>query len=123
LERAATTTPAINTETADAEAPQSKTIPPAILDTVPSYPTSSKSGPKNWDKLASDLTKKKAKEKSGGDDGGASDYDDEDGEGDPVNAFFKKLYKDADPDTRRAMVKSYQESNGTTLRTTGGEVG
>ena len=48
------------------------------------------------------------------------DYDDE---GDPVNGFFKKLYKDADPDTRRAMMKSYQESNGTALSTNWAEVG
>lgn len=31
--------------------------------------------------------------------------------------FFKKLYADADDDTRRAMVKSYQESGGTALST------
>jgi len=37
-------------------------------------------------------------------------------------SFFQKLYKDADPDTRRAMMKSYQESNGTALSTSWGEV-
>ena len=37
-------------------------------------------------------------------------------EGD-VNSFFQKLYKDADPDMRRAMMKSYVESNGTSLST------
>lgn len=31
--------------------------------------------------------------------------------------FFAKLYKDVDPDTRRAMMKSYVESNGTVLTT------
>ena len=95
---------------------------------APSYPTSSKTGPKNWDKLADDLTKPK-KEKKGADGDGDGepeedvddfDYDDE---GDPVNSFFKKLYKDADPDTRRAMMKSYQESNGTALSTNWAEVG
>jgi suppressor of G2 allele of SKP1 len=34
-----------------------------------------------------------------------------------MNNFFKKLYKNADPDTKRAMMKSYQESNGTALST------
>ncbi|GMG21337.1 unnamed protein product [Ambrosiozyma monospora] len=36
---------------------------------------------------------------------------------DSPDYFFKKLYKDADPDTQRAMLKSYQESNGTALST------
>lgn len=39
-----------------------------------------------------------------------------------LNAFFKKLYADADDDTRRAMVKSFQESNGTALSTNWAEV-
>ena len=86
----------------------------------PAYPTSSKSGPKNWDKVANDLTKKKAKK----DDDDEEDEDEYDGEeGDPVNGFFKTLYKGADDDTKRAMMKSYQESNGTALSTNWGEVG
>jgi len=95
---------------------------------APSYPTSSKTGPKNWDKLADDLTKKrKKKEKKEGESDGVTEEDaddfDYDEDGDPVNGFFKKLYKDADPDTRRAMMKSYQESNGTALSTNWAEVG
>lgn len=96
----------------------------------PAYPTSSKSGPKNWDKVASDLTKKKktkAEEETAKDDAEEAEDDvalaDDDDEGDPVNGFFKKLYKDSDPDTRRAMMKSYQESNGTALSTNWSEVG
>ncbi len=98
------------------------------LEHAPAYPTSSKTGPKNWDKLADDLTKKPKKTEKkpddgdDGDQGDANDLDYED-EGDPVNSFFKKLYKDADPDTRRAMMKSYQESNGTALSTNWAEVG
>ena len=74
----------------------------------PAYPTSSKKGPKDWDKIDDD-------------DEGADDDDDDDGEKGDVNAFFRKLYKDADDDTRRAMMKSYVESNGTSLSTSWAE--
>jgi suppressor of G2 allele of SKP1 len=80
---------------------QTPTIPKK--EAAPSYPTSSKSGPKNWDKLASDMEVDK--------------------EGDEMNNFFQTLYSGADPDTRRAMMKSYQESNGTVLSTNWAEVG
>lgn len=40
-----------------------------------------------------------------------------------INKFFQKLYADADDDTRRAMMKSYQESGGTTLSTDWSKVG
>jgi len=80
----------------------------------PTYPTSSRTGPKNWDKVADELAKP---------DGAAGEGADQDEDGDPVNFFFKKLYKDADPDTKRAMMKSYVESNGTTLSTNWAEVG
>ncbi|KAL8886827.1 MAG: hypothetical protein Q9192_006423 [Flavoplaca navasiana] len=90
----------------------------------PLYPTSSKSGPKNWDKVADDLTKKPKKQNKEGEDGGDNGLDEEfEEEGDAVNGFFKQLYSRADPDTRRAMMKSYQESNGTTLSTNWSEVG
>jgi suppressor of G2 allele of SKP1 len=83
----------------------------------PAYPTSSKSGPKNWDKLVDDMAKS-SKEK--GKDG-ADEFDDE--EGDQTNAFFKHLYAMGDEDTRRAINKSYQESGGTVLSTNWAEVG
>ncbi|KAI5450627.1 Cochaperone protein [Naganishia albida] len=66
-------------------------------------PTSSKK--KNWDSLA--------KEFENADDEPHNTPDD----------FFKSLYGDLDPDSRRAMLKSYQESNGTVLSTNWGEVG
>lgn len=91
---------------------------------APAYPTSSRSGPKDWDKVAADLTKKPKKTTTGAEgDRGDDDGVDEDEDGDPVDGFFKKLYAGADPDTRRAMMKSYQESNGTALSTNWSEVG
>lgn len=87
---------------------------------APVYPTSSRHGPKNWDKVVSDMTSKKKKDGNGADE---EEDDDDDAEGDQVNAFFKKLYSGADPDTRRAMMKSFTESNGTALSTNWNEVG
>ncbi|KAL2881065.1 Cochaperone protein [Colletotrichum sp. CLE4] len=71
------------------------TQPKAAATSGPAYPTSSKSGPKNWDKLE-----------------GVDDDDNSD-----INGFFKTLYKDASPEARRAMMKSFTESNGTSLST------
>ena len=106
----------------------------------PAYPTSSRSGPKNWDKIAQsyqkpppkpkkdvDKDKDKQKDKDGDESSDEKEddmyIDDADDGGDPANAFFKKLYAGADPDTRRAMMKSYQESGGTALSTNWNEVG
>ncbi|KAJ5955266.1 hypothetical protein N7501_009545 [Penicillium viridicatum] len=102
----------------------SHTNPPTAQDAPatagPSYPTSSRHGTKDWDKVASSLTGKKSNEKSG-DDGNAADVSDDEG-GDAVDGFFKKLYAGADPETRRAMIKSYTESQGTSLSTNWSEV-
>lgn len=93
-------------------------IPASVLKPdqgkTPSYPTSSRTGPKNWDSVASAALKAEKK--------GEQSFGDDDEEGDPTEVFFKKLYKDADPDTRRAMMKSYQESNGTALSTNWSDV-
>ncbi|EAA31789.2 hypothetical protein GE21DRAFT_7539 [Neurospora crassa] len=82
------------------------TAKPALPSTstpakVPAYPTSSKSGPKNWDSLP---------------------VDDDKEDGQDINGFFKTLYKGSTPEQQRAMMKSFLESNGTTLSTNWDEV-
>lgn len=110
-----------------------------ITEKAPSYPTSSRTGPKNWDKLADDLhaqtkakkkqpakPKSQSKSKSSpntSEDEAAEDVDSDYDTGDAVDGFFKKLYAGADDDTRRAMMKSYYESQGTALSTNWTEVG
>jgi suppressor of G2 allele of SKP1 len=89
--------------------------PKAPAPAGPSYPTSSRHGAKDWDKVASSLTGKKEK-------GSGTADDASDDEGDAVDGFFKKLYANADPETRRAMIKSYTESQGTSLSTNWSEV-
>lgn len=71
---------------------------------APAYPTSSKTGPKNWDKVVDSEV--------------VNDEDDKD-----VNFFFKQLYKNATPEQQRAMMKSFTESNGTALSTDWSDVG
>ncbi|KAJ8752763.1 hypothetical protein K2173_008498 [Erythroxylum novogranatense] len=74
----------------------------------PSYP-SSKPGGTDWDKLESQVKKEEKEEKLDGDAA--------------LNKFFREIYSDADEDTRRAMSKSFVESNGTVLSTNWKEVG
>ncbi|KAI0849177.1 SGS-domain-containing protein [Daldinia vernicosa] len=81
----------------------SKAYSTKTVGSAPAYPTSSKKGAVNWDRIGDD------------------DGDDESKEDADVNSFFQKLYKDADDDTRRAMMKSYVESNGTSLSTSWAE--
>jgi suppressor of G2 allele of SKP1 len=75
-------------------------------ESAPAYPTSSKTGAKNWDKVV------------------VEDLDDKDEmDGDETSHFFKQLYKGATPEQQRAMMKSYQESGGTVLSTDWSNVG
>ncbi len=109
--------------------------PATSTATAPAYPTSSRTGPKNWDKLANDLhAQSKTKQKkqsskkitegsdSASEGDGEAEVDSDYESGDPVDGFFKKIYSNADPDTRRAMQKSFLESNGTSLSTNWPEV-
>lgn len=70
---------------------------------IQSYPTSSIKK-KDWDKLEKEIAVDIDKHKE------------EYGE-DPLNNFFKEIFKNADEDKRRAMIKSFQTSAGTVLST------
>ncbi|KAF8328173.1 SGS-domain-containing protein, partial [Cantharellus anzutake] len=73
-----------------------------------------KSG-KNWEALASSALENEGKDKTSAEDPNAG--------GDAaVNGFFQQLYANADEDTKRAMLKSYTESGGTSLSTDWNEV-
>lgn len=73
------------------------------------YPTSHAKGPKDWSALEREVKEMESK--------GELD------EGDPLNSFFQKIFSQGDEDTRRAMMKSFVESNGTVLSTNWTEVG
>ncbi|KAL7587530.1 protein SGT1 homolog B [Lactuca sativa] len=73
----------------------------------PAYPSSKPT--KDWDKLEAQVKKEEKDEKLDGDAA--------------LNKFFRDIYQDADEDTRRAMRKSFVESNGTVLSTNWKEVG
>ncbi|XP_024990073.1 protein SGT1 homolog B-like [Cynara cardunculus var. scolymus] len=73
----------------------------------PVYPSSKPT--KDWDKLEAQVKKEEKDEKLDGDAA--------------LNKFFRDIYQDADEDTRRAMRKSFVESNGTVLSTNWKEVG
>jgi suppressor of G2 allele of SKP1 len=80
---------------------------PAQEPARPAYPSSFKRKPVDWDKLDAELGKEEEKL-----------------EGDAaLQKLFKDIYSKADEDTRRAMNKSFQESNGTVLSTNWKEVG
>ncbi|KAG6409865.1 hypothetical protein SASPL_127907 [Salvia splendens] len=74
----------------------------------PSYPSSKPKGV-DWDKLEAEMKKEEKDEKLDGDAA--------------LNKFFRDIYLDADEDTKRAMRKSFVESNGTVLSTNWKEVG
>lgn len=87
--------------------PQKINVSSAVAER-PSYPSSKHRGV-DWDKLEAEVKKEEKEEKL---DGEAA-----------LNKFFQEIYRDADEDTRRAMQKSFVESNGTVLSTNWKEVG
>ncbi|KAF9044575.1 SGS-domain-containing protein [Hymenopellis radicata] len=92
---------------------------PDPLATFPAEPamtaTSVKPKPKkNWEGITDGILKSD-KEKT-------TDEDPNVGGDATLNSFFQKMFADADEDTKRAMMKSYSESGGTTLSTNWDEV-
>jgi len=67
---------------------------PLINANPPAYPSSSKNK-KDWSKIDAEIDDDIVKNKD--------DY----GEADPLNGLFKTIYKNADENTRKAMIKSY----------------
>ncbi|KAF7722026.1 Protein SGT1 A [Apophysomyces ossiformis] len=85
--------------TLEGEDTQAASVAPASV--------SSARKPKDWNKLAREIEQEQERPE-----GEAA-----------LNALFQKIYKDADEDTKRAMMKSFVESNGTCLSTNWSEVG
>ncbi|KAG6336677.1 hypothetical protein ID866_2424 [Astraeus odoratus] len=85
---------------------------PAVAPTAPSTKTAPKR--KNWEGITSEILSSEKEKTTEEDPNVAGDS--------TVNAFFQKLFADSDDDTKRAMMKSFQESGGTTLSTNWDEV-
>lgn len=112
--------PALESTATQPAAPTSTSTSTSILPAKPSptttapskgiaYPTSSRTGAKNWDAIEREIIKE------------AETWEKPDGDA-AANAMFRELFKNATPEARRAMEKSYVESNGTALSTNWDEV-
>lgn len=64
---------------------------------------------KNWEGITTDILKSEKET--------TIDEDPNVGGDSTLNSFFQKIFADSDDDTKRAMMKSFQESGGTTLST------
>jgi suppressor of G2 allele of SKP1 len=100
-----------------------KVCPPRIaVNTFPTTTTTTAAASaghkpfyKNWDGITNKILS---------DDKPVSTTDDPNAGGDAaVNKFFQEIYGNADENTKRAMMKSFVESGGTTLSTNWDEVG
>jgi len=95
--------------------------PDPLANSSSSSPPATKAGStlpqarKNWDSVTKTILESE-KPKSSADDPNVS--------GDStLNEFFQNIFSNADDDTKRAMMKSFQESGGTALSTNWDEVG
>ncbi|KAK1322370.1 hypothetical protein QJS10_CPA03g00287 [Acorus calamus] len=91
----------------DKAVPQKAIVSSGVKAEKPAYPSSKSKV--DWDKLEAQVKKEEKEEKLEGDAA--------------LNKLFRDIYQDADEDTRRAMRKSFIESNGTVLSTNWKEVG
>ncbi|KAJ1687996.1 hypothetical protein LUZ63_019386 [Rhynchospora breviuscula] len=87
--------------------PLPQNITQAMKPYKPSYPSSK--AKVDWDKLEAQVKKEEKDEKLDGDAA--------------LNKLFRDIYGDGDEDMRRAMMKSFVESNGTVLSTSWKDVG
>jgi suppressor of G2 allele of SKP1 len=91
------------------------TAPTVVAAASPETSTGTRKPPrKNWDGITTTILSSE-KEKT-------TDEDPNVGGDSTLNSFFQKIFGDADEDTKRAMMKSYSESGGTTLSTNWDEV-
>mmetsp|Transcript_25107 Transcript_25107/g.24856 ORF Transcript_25107/g.24856 Transcript_25107/m.24856 type:complete len:358 (-) Transcript_25107:43-1116(-) len=77
-------------------------------EVLPSYPSSSKKST-NWGEVDKTITRE-------------LHLEERDNDGDGMNDLFQQIYAGADEETKKAMIKSYQTSNGTVLSTNWDEV-
>ncbi|TFK77121.1 SGS-domain-containing protein [Pluteus cervinus] len=87
---------------------------PSQFPSTSSEPQARPKPKKNWDGITNNIL--------GSDKEKSLEEDPNVGGDSTLNSFFQKLYGDADEETKRAMMKSYSESGGTTLSTNWDEV-
>jgi tetratricopeptide (TPR) repeat protein len=85
--------------------PMAEDVIPKVQPTTVPRPYASH---RDWDAIERNLKEQEKQEKPEGEEA--------------MNALFQQIYAKADPETRRAMVKSYQTSGGTVLSTNWAEV-
>ncbi|WWD17630.1 hypothetical protein CI109_102071 [Kwoniella shandongensis] len=107
------------TTAAHPEASSSTSKPSTEIDALPqssttkdTIKTGNSSKKKNWDKVVDDELEEgdQTKDPNGGGDAA-------------LQKFFSQIYSGADDDTKRAMIKSFTESGGTTLSTDWNNIG
>ncbi|XP_065077254.1 protein SGT1 homolog [Ochlerotatus camptorhynchus] len=78
-------------------------------EAIKSAEASAKKNQHDWEKITKEIEKQEAEDKPQGEEA--------------VQDLFRKIYADANEDTKKAMMKSFYESGGTVLSTNWAEVG